>query len=78
MILSPGGIDGASLRGIGLRKEVEGLEANGVRVAVIEPDAAARSAIGFNPLDPETRTPSAETGRAQGRREATRIGAFLQ
>jgi NTE family protein len=77
LILSPGGIDGASLRGIGLRKEVEGLEGQGVRVAVIEPDSAARSAIGFNPLDPETRTPSAETGRAQGRREATRIGAFL-
>ena len=78
LILSPGGIDGASLRGIGLRKEVEGLEAKGVRVAVIEPDAAARSAIGFNPLDPATRTPSAETGRAQGRREATRIAAFLR
>ena len=78
LILSPSGIDAASLRGIGLRKEVEGLEANGMRVAVIEPDADARSAIGFNPLDPDTRTPSATAGRAQGRREATRIGAFLR
>lgn len=78
LILSPGGIDGASLRGIGLRKEVAALEARGVRVAVIDPDATARAAIGFNALDPATRTPSATAGRAQGRLEAARVSAFLQ
>jgi NTE family protein len=35
-------------------------------VNVIEPDEASRAAIGTNPLDPETRTPAAKAGRAQG------------
>jgi NTE family protein len=54
------------------------LEKNGARVAVIEPDAAARAAIGINPLDPATRTPCANAGRGQGRNETSRISAFLR
>ena len=45
---------------------VEGLRAGGATVAVVEPDEASRAAIGANPLDPSTRRPAAEAGRAQG------------
>ncbi|GAA4141445.1 patatin-like phospholipase family protein [Actinomadura keratinilytica] len=50
-----------------LDRTVEELRANGAEVAVIEPDEASRTAIGPNPLDPATRGPAAEAGRAQGR-----------
>jgi NTE family protein len=43
------------------------LRDGGCEVVVIEPDEASRAAIGTNPLDPATRTPAAEAGRAQGR-----------
>jgi NTE family protein len=46
---------------------VEKLRADGAQVAVVEPDEASRAAIGTNPLDPATRGPAAEAGRAQGR-----------
>ncbi|ALG15266.1 patatin [Kibdelosporangium phytohabitans] len=36
-------------------------------VTVISPDEASAAAIGLNPLDPRTRAPAAEAGRAQGR-----------
>lgn len=51
-----------------LAKAIEELRADGARVAMIEPDEASWTAIGANPLDPSTRTPAAEAGRAQGRR----------
>ncbi len=47
---------------------VEELRADGSEVAVVEPDEAVRRAIGGNALDPSTRGPAAEAGRAQGRR----------
>ncbi|MFD4527689.1 patatin-like phospholipase family protein [Streptomyces sp. NPDC058470] len=50
-----------------LAKAIEELRAAGAGVAMIEPDEASRTAIGANPLDPSTRTPAAEAGRAQGR-----------
>lgn len=34
---------------------------------VVGPDDASLAAIGTNPLDPATRRPAAEAGRAQGR-----------
>jgi NTE family protein len=43
------------------------LRAAGAEVAVLEPDEASSAAIMTNPLDPATRTPAAEAGRAQGR-----------
>ncbi|WP_326567062.1 patatin-like phospholipase family protein [Amycolatopsis rhabdoformis] len=46
---------------------VASLRAAGSTVAVIEPDATSLTAIGTNPLDPETRRPAAEAGRAQGK-----------
>ncbi len=76
VILSPLGRDAPSLGGIGLRAEIGALEAKGVRVVVIEPDAAARTAMGMNALDPATRAPTAEAGRVQGRREAAQIKDF--
>lgn len=44
------------------------LRAAGAEVVVVEPDEASLVAIGTNPLDPSTRRPAAEAGRAQGRR----------
>ena len=40
-------------------------------------DEASITAFGPNPLDPACRVPSANAGRAQGRREAARIARFL-
>ncbi|TPG36110.1 patatin-like phospholipase family protein [Mycolicibacterium hodleri] len=40
-------------------------------------DAESITAFGLNPLDPACRIPSANAGRAQGRRDATRIARFL-
>jgi NTE family protein len=51
-----------------LTQAVEELHARGAEVAVVEPDEASRGAIGANPLDPSTRRPAAEAGRAQGRK----------
>jgi NTE family protein len=42
--------------------QVTGLVA---RVAVVSPDAASRTAIGKNVLDPAARAPSAQAGRKQ-------------
>ncbi|WP_046509395.1 patatin-like phospholipase family protein [Streptomyces odonnellii] len=50
-----------------LAQAVEELRAAGAEVAVIAPDEASRAAMGPNPLDPATRRPCAEAGRAQGR-----------
>lgn len=50
-----------------LAQAVEELRSGGADVAIIEPDEASREAIGANPLDPSTRKPAAEAGRAQGR-----------
>lgn len=76
VILSPLGRDAPSLCGAGLPAEINALEAKGVRVVVVEPDAATRNAMGLNVLDPATRAPTAEAGRAQGRREAQQIRSF--
>ena len=50
-----------------LSKAVEELRAGGAEVAIVEPDEASLTATGANPLDPSTRRPAAEAGRAQGR-----------
>ncbi|MGW2054423.1 patatin-like phospholipase family protein [Streptomyces sp. NPDC001840] len=50
-----------------LAQAVEELRAAGAEVAIVAPDDPSRAAIGPNPLDPATRKPSAEAGRAQGR-----------
>ena len=50
-----------------LADAVAELRAGGAEVAIIEPDDASVAAIGTNPLNPSTRTPAAQAGRAQGR-----------
>jgi NTE family protein len=50
-----------------LSQVVNELRAHGAEVAIIAPDEDSRVAIGANPLDPATRRPAAEAGRAQGR-----------
>ncbi|WP_431968891.1 patatin-like phospholipase family protein [Actinacidiphila sp. bgisy160] len=50
-----------------LEQAVRELRAAGAEVAVVGPDEASLAAIGTNPLDPATRRPAAEAGRAQGR-----------
>ncbi|MER7482510.1 patatin-like phospholipase family protein [Streptomyces sp. NPDC126510] len=50
-----------------VERTIEELRARGAQVAVIEPDEASRAAVGPNALDPSTRGPAAEAGRAQGR-----------
>lgn len=50
-----------------LAEAVDELRAGGAEVAIIEPDEPSRAAISTNPLDPSTRRPAAEAGRAQGR-----------
>ena len=65
MIVSPLGYD-SPLPLLPLR-EVVTLRDSGSAVTVLTPDAASAAAIGDNPLDPATRTPAAQAGRAQGR-----------
>ena len=55
--------------GVGLagsiEHEVDALRDGGARVAVVTADVASAGAFGPNPLDPATRRPAAEAGRAQ-------------
>jgi NTE family protein len=75
LILNPLGAN-ANLLGVGPAKEAAALEREGTQVLIIEPDAASLAAIGQNPLDPATRTPSAQAGRAQGRQLAASVAPF--
>ncbi|MFD0690979.1 patatin-like phospholipase family protein [Actinomadura fibrosa] len=59
-----------------LDEEVAAVTAKGGRVEVVRPDEASVAAAGADPLDPATRTPAAEAGRAQGRSIAARIASF--
>ena len=58
-----------------LERDVEAL-ARTSRVELITPDEASLAAIGADPLDPGTRTPAAEAGRAQGARLAARLAGL--
>ena len=67
VVLSPLGADSPFPTPLPLRTVVARLRSEGSAVTVIAPDEASVAAIGTNPLDPATRIPSAEAGRAQGR-----------
>lgn len=56
-----------------LASQVDALEAGGAKVVVIAPDAASRSAIGTNNLDPSRRRAAAEAGLAQAPRVAPAV-----
>jgi NTE family protein len=47
----------------------------GVRSVIVSPNAAARTAIGSNVLDPAHRAPAAAAGRSQAAQEADRVRA---
>jgi NTE family protein len=65
-VVSPLGVDSPLPMEKPLLTVLEDLRAAGAEVALITPDEASLAAIGENPLDPSTRTPAAEAGRAQG------------
>lgn len=66
LIVAPRGQDSVMTRELTLAQSVESLRANGAQVAILEPDETSRKAMGVNALDPSTRRPAAEAGRAQG------------
>ena len=61
-----------------LHSDIEELKQSGSGVVLIAADAEALSTLSAEgPLDPSTRVPAAEAGRAQGHREIERIHAWL-
>ena len=67
VVISPTGFDSPMPSPLPLRAVVGQLREDGSDVTVISPDEASTAAIGDNALDPATRVPAAEAGRAQGR-----------
>jgi NTE family protein len=67
VVISPLGYDSPIPAPMPLREVVGQLRSDGSAVTVIAPDEASAAAIGANPLDPATRIPAANAGRAQGR-----------
>ncbi|WP_199199606.1 patatin-like phospholipase family protein [Amycolatopsis sp. CA-128772] len=65
-VVSPLGVDAPLPMEKPLLEVLEDLRAAGAKVTLITPDEPSQAAIGENPLDPATRTPAAEAGRAQG------------
>jgi NTE family protein len=65
-VISPLGYDAPIPSPMSLRAAVTQLRGGGAEVTVIVPDAASVAAVGANPLDPASRTPAAQAGRAQG------------
>jgi len=74
VVLVPSGETTPSPFGGGTPAEVAAFP--GATLAIFADDDAL-AAFGRNPLDPACRVPSAHAGRAQGRREAPRVAAFL-
>jgi NTE family protein len=67
VVISPLGYNSPLPSPMPLREVVGRLRDGGSEVTVVAPDEASAAAIGANPLDPDTRVPAAEAGRAQGR-----------
>lgn len=74
VVLVPSGRSSPSPFGSGAVAEVDGFTAPTFGVFA---DDEALEAFGANPLDPACRIPSARAGRAQGRRVAVDVAAFL-
>jgi NTE family protein len=70
VLLSPLGLNSLFPQPVPLPEVVAQLRSDGSQVTVITPDEASVAALGINPLDPATRIPAAQAGRAQGRAEA--------
>jgi NTE family protein len=67
VVISPLGFDSPIQSPVPLRDVIAQLRARGSQVTALVPDQASAAAFGANPLDPGTRIPAAEAGRAQGR-----------
>jgi NTE family protein len=67
VVLSPLGLNSLFPQPVPLPEVVARLRSDGSQVTVITPDEASVAALGINPLDPATRIPAAQAGRAQGR-----------
>jgi NTE family protein len=65
VILSPNGLRADEIVAFPLEEQLNILKDAGARTYLVEPDRQSRTAIGINPLLPETRKPAAEAGRAQ-------------
>jgi NTE family protein len=76
LIVSPMGTARPEITGESLEQQVETLRSAGGKTYLVEPDEASKSAIGLNPLAPETRTPAATAGRRQAHDIAKDIAFF--
>ena len=76
LVISPVGAAYPTTPPRDLDADVDSLRATGAQVMLVVPDAASRTAISNNLLDPATRRPAAEAGRMQGRAAANAIQAF--
>ena len=74
VVLVPAGESAPSAFGAGPAVEISGFRGTALGVFADEESLAA---YGSNALDPRCRLPSAHAGRAQGRREAAAVAAFL-
>lgn len=72
--LVPQGRSTPSPFGAGAAQEVDGFDGRSLGIFA---DDDALAAFGTNPLDPQCRVPSAQAGRAQGRRVAADVAQFL-
>ena len=76
VIVSPMGTARPEVTGETLEQQVQTLKNAGGRTYLVEPDETSKSAIGLNPLAPETRGPAAKAGRSQGHAIAQDIARF--
>jgi NTE family protein len=78
VILSPNGLRADEVVAFPLQEQLDILKSAGAKTYLIEPDYQSRTAIGLNPLLPETRKPAAEAGRAQALTIAKELGHFWE
>jgi NTE family protein len=74
VVLVPAGESAPSSFGVGPATEIADFAG---RTLGVFADDESLAAFGVNPLDPRCRPASAQAGRAQGRREAAAVAAFL-
>ena len=78
VILSPNGLRADEIVAFPLQEQLDILKNSGAKTYLVEPDHQSRTAIGINPLLPETRKPAAEAGHAQGLTIAKELGHFWE
>ena len=76
VVLSPNGLRADEIVAFPLQEQLDILGNAGAQTYLVEPDRASRTAIGINPLLPETRKPAAEAGRAQAKPIAEDLNHF--